>query len=84
MKDSEDLNDSLIKSIENAFEITDSRYKKAYPDVCNFCGATAVICLLMGNKLICANVGDARAILCRNGKAVDLSVDHKAVKLSVC
>lgn len=36
---------------------------------------------MIGNKLVCANVGDARAILCRNGTAVDLSVDHKAVKL---
>jgi serine/threonine protein phosphatase PrpC len=73
------LNDSLIKSVERAFENTDSKYKENYPDVCNFCGATAVVCLLLGNKLICANVGDARAILCRNGKALDLSVDHKAV-----
>jgi serine/threonine protein phosphatase PrpC len=79
IKDSEDLNESLIRCIENTFESTDLMYKKAFPDACNFCGATAVVCLILGNKLVCANVGDARAIICRNGKAVDLSVDHKAV-----
>jgi len=37
-----------------------------------------VVALLVGNKLYCANVGDARGILCRNGSPIDLSVDHKA------
>lgn len=48
-------------------------------EVANSCGSTANVCLIFGNKLICANVGDARSILCRNGRAVDLSSDHKAV-----
>ena len=45
----------------------DKKYKEAHSDVANFCGATAVVVLLIGNKLVCANVGDARALLCRNG-----------------
>ena len=28
--------------------------------------------------LYCVNLGDCRTILCRNGRAVNLSVDHKA------
>ena len=79
IKDSECLNDSLKKSIIKAFEVADMKYKNKFPTLCNSCGATAVVCLLLGNKLVCANVGDARAILCRNGKALDLSMDHKAV-----
>ena len=28
--------------------------------------------------LYCVNLGDCRTVLCRNGRAVNLSVDHKA------
>ena len=37
-----------------------------------------MIVLIVGQQIICVNLGDARAIMCRNGKAVDLSVDYKA------
>ena len=43
------------------------------------CGATLVCVLVVGNRVFCANVGDSRAVLCRNAKAINLSLDHKTV-----
>ncbi|RWS29327.1 putative protein phosphatase 2C 11-like isoform X1 [Leptotrombidium deliense] len=40
-------------------------------------GCTAVLSLLRGNKLYVANAGDSRCVICRNGKAIDMSIDHK-------
>lgn len=40
-------------------------------------GCTAVCVLLSEDAFVCANAGDSRAILCRGGKALDLSRDHK-------
>ena len=54
------------------------RVEKQYAKEAKQCGSTAVIALFVGNKLFVANVGDARAIMSRSGKALDLSVDHKA------
>ena len=50
-------------------------------DVAYKCGAAAVICLVVGNRVFTANVGDSRAVLCRNGQAVNLSNDHKTVRI---
>lgn len=36
--------------------------------------------LVDGEKLIVANVGDSRAILCRNGEAKQVTVDHEPQK----
>ncbi|KAL2541128.1 putative protein phosphatase 2C 24 [Abeliophyllum distichum] len=44
---------------------------------CDAVGSTAVIGIVTPEKIIIANCGDSRAVLCRNGKAVPLSIDHK-------
>jgi protein phosphatase 1G len=43
----------------------------------DFIGSTAVISLIRDKKIYVANAGDSRAILCRAGKAIELSRDHK-------
>ncbi|XP_052893122.1 probable protein phosphatase CG10417 [Anopheles moucheti] len=40
-------------------------------------GCTAVVALLHGKELYVANAGDSRCVVCRNGKAQDMSFDHK-------
>ncbi|KAJ0780414.1 putative protein-serine/threonine phosphatase [Helianthus annuus] len=40
-------------------------------------GSTAVVAVVTPDKIIVANCGDSRAVLCRKGKAVPLSNDHK-------
>jgi protein phosphatase 1L len=41
-------------------------------------GSTAVTAILInGQKLVVANVGDSRAVMCKNGVAKQLSVDHE-------
>lgn len=41
------------------------------------CGTTACVCCIRHDSIITANAGDSRAVLCRNGIAIDLSQDHK-------
>lgn len=40
-------------------------------------GTTALVFLRVGNRVYIANAGDSRAVLCRNGKGVRVSTDHK-------
>jgi hypothetical protein len=40
-------------------------------------GCTAVVALVVGNKLFVANAGDSRGVMMRGGNAVALSEDHK-------
>merc|ERR1712187_872172 len=40
-------------------------------------GCTAICVLVRNGHVLAANAGDSRAIMCRNGQAMELSFDHK-------
>jgi protein phosphatase 1L len=83
----QNLFDSLLKNpkfgsataqaLVEAFVDTDQRYLQADAGANRDDGCTAVTAVLIGSKLVVANVGDSRAVLTRNGQAVPLSEDHK-------
>ena len=47
------------------------------PVVPDAVGTTAIVALVGPNQIVVANCGDSRAVLCRGGKALPLSLDHK-------
>eukprot|EP00939_MAST-03C_sp_MAST-3C-sp1_P003220 g3220.t1 len=58
----------------------DAALRKYKPDgfcIADFCGCTAVSCLVTPTHYIVANLGDSRAILCRDGDPLPMSSDHK-------
>jgi len=68
-----------IQALQNAVLRTDA-------DFCSACrrinlvtssGTTAICAYIEGKQLVVANVGDSRGVLCRGGKALPVSQDHK-------
>jgi serine/threonine protein phosphatase PrpC len=62
-------------ALRSAFINGDADLFRSLPGEQSGCTANAV--LLVGTKLLCANAGDSRAVLCRDGAAIALSEDHK-------
>ncbi|XP_010921355.2 probable protein phosphatase 2C 47 [Elaeis guineensis] len=72
------FSDSVENSVRKAFLLADL----ALADDCTITsssGTTALTALLFGRLLLVANAGDCRAVLCRKGKAVELSQDHRPI-----
>ena len=68
---------------KNNFDILKRAFHHAERDIgksnfdANFSGTTCVMVFQVGSKIICANVGDSRAIMIKNDKIIPLSIDQK-------
>ncbi|CAI0438609.1 unnamed protein product [Linum tenue] len=64
-------------AIADAYNHTDSEFLKSEITQNRDAGSTASTAILVGDRLLVANVGDSRAVICRGGNAIAVSRDHK-------
>ncbi|XP_057539473.1 probable protein phosphatase 2C 59 isoform X1 [Amaranthus tricolor] len=64
-------------AIADAYSHTDSEFLKSENSQNRDAGSTASTAILVGDRLLVANVGDSRAVICRGGEAIAVSRDHK-------
>ncbi|KAJ7527950.1 hypothetical protein O6H91_16G077600 [Diphasiastrum complanatum] len=77
--DDVDFPSAIDEAVRNAYLQTDHAFAEAcLLDQDRSSGTTALTALIIGRQLLVANAGDCRAVLCKHGKAVEMSRDHKA------
>ncbi|KAK1385003.1 Protein-serine/threonine phosphatase [Heracleum sosnowskyi] len=86
----EDVNFPQSPEVDEAFlEAVGSSLRKSFlladaalADDCSVStssGTTALAAIVLGSRLLVANAGDCRAVLCRKGEAIDMSQDHRPI-----
>jgi len=75
----ESISDYLKRNdpVETAFTNAFRRIQMDMKPWCVYVGSTACVVTIEDMVLSVANIGDTRCVLCRDGKAMRLSVDHK-------
>ena len=63
--------------LKRAFRHAERDIEKTTDIDANFSGTTCVMVFQVGEKILCANVGDSRAIMVKGDKAIPLSFDQK-------
>jgi serine/threonine protein phosphatase PrpC len=68
-----------VIAIRKAFSTVNEDFRKHLENdpAAKNTGSTALVVLLTKEKILLGNLGDTRAVLCRKGKAIRISVDHK-------
>ncbi|KAF7811374.1 3-ketoacyl-CoA synthase 19-like [Senna tora] len=64
-------------ALVEAFKQTDVDYLKEEKGYHRDAGSTASTAMLLGDRILVANVGDSRVVASRAGSVVPLSIDHK-------
>lgn len=59
---------TFASSAVDAYNHTDSDFLNSENNQNRDAGSTASTAILVGDRLLVANVGDSRAVICRNGK----------------
>lgn len=67
----------IQECLSQGFEETDRQFLASAEALKAGSGCAAVVACVVGGWIWCANLGDSRALLCRDGRAVALSLDHK-------
>lgn len=70
------MEEELVERCNGAPRSATCRCKMQAPD-CHRVGSTAVVAVVTPDRVVVANCGDSRVVLCRNGVAFPLSSDHK-------
>ena len=80
----DDENAVYYRLKKNDYDILKRAFRHAERDIgknsdidANFSGTTCVMVFQVGEKIICANVGDSRAIIVKGNKVIPLSIDQK-------
>ncbi|XP_020578486.1 probable protein phosphatase 2C 59 [Phalaenopsis equestris] len=71
------FNTDIKSAIADAYNDTDSEFLRSENGQSRDTGSTASTAILVGDRLLIANVGDSRAVICRGGNAIAVSRDHK-------
>ncbi|KAH7292180.1 hypothetical protein KP509_29G054800, partial [Ceratopteris richardii] len=69
---------AVEEAVQHAYMETDA----AFANACSLnnalsSGTTAITVLILAREIFVANAGDCRSVLCRRGKAIEMSRDHK-------
>lgn len=85
LDETDHLDQVIYEALYRCFVLTDRAFLRQQlsrlkvSGVRNGPGGAAVVACLVGQTIWCANTGDARCVLSRKGRALQLSVDHKPV-----